>query len=83
MISYGFPIALALAAIVTMAAMIFLLINGRSVIRLFVGRREAGPKVRDARTWRTPDAQVRLALGAFIVGTLACLAIYTGAIAAV
>lgn len=75
-----FQIALLISIIVTIVSMVFLLINGRAVIRLFVGTREAGPKDRPTLTWRTPDYQVRWALGAFIVGTMGCLAVYVAAI---
>lgn len=75
-----FAAALGIAIIVTMLSALYLLINGRAVVRLFRNDREAGPKVRDAATWRTPRAQVRIALAAFVVGTLACLGIYIFAI---
>jgi hypothetical protein len=76
-----YAVALAIAIVVTLAAMTFLLINSRSLVRLLRNERVAGPKVRDARSWSTPDWQVMTALGAFILGTLAWLGIYVGAIA--
>lgn len=74
------PIALGIAAVVTMIAATFLLINGRSLLRMWRGMGEPGPKVRVAQTWHTPDGHIRVALIVFLLGTLACLGVYVTAI---
>ncbi len=73
-----FGVILAIAAIVTMIAGTFLLINARAVIRLFRPMREAGSK--EPMSWKTNRRQIIAALWAFCMGLAATLAIYVVAI---